>query len=81
MFAQTGKIGTLMTLMLTAAVSCLAADGTPDQGSSLLLMLFVGFFALIIVFQMVPAVLLFVGMLKGLFSREPKAEKISRNNL
>lgn len=35
---------------------------------SLLTVLFIGFFTLIVVFQMVPAVILFAGMIKGLFS-------------
>lgn len=46
-----------------------------DGGSSLLLFLFLGFFALIIVFQLVPAVILFYGMLKGLFARDENAER------
>ena len=61
-----------LTAMTTPAFS---ATGAGDQGSSFLLTLFIGFFALIIVFQLVPAVLLFVGMIKGLFAREHKAEK------
>jgi hypothetical protein len=52
-----------------------AATEAVGGGSSFLLTLFIGFFALIIVFQLVPAVLLFAGMLKGLFVREHKAEK------
>ena len=55
-----------------------AATETGGNGGSFLLTLFIGFFALIIVFQLVPAVLLFAGMLKGLFVRDHndhKAEK------
>jgi len=43
------------------------------------LTLFIGFFALIVVFQLVPAVLLFVGIVKGLFSREHRVEQKSSN--
>ncbi|MCD6581544.1 MAG: hypothetical protein J7K90_07050 [Desulfuromusa sp.] len=39
-----------------------AAVPASDSGSSLLLILFIGFFALIVVFQLVPACLLFVGL-------------------
>ena len=53
---------------------CWAAD-VPDQGGSLLLTLFVGFFALIVVFQLVPACLLFFGMLKGLLTGAEKTEE------
>jgi len=57
------------------ASSARAADMANEGSSSLLLTLFLGFFALIVVFQLVPAVLLFGGMLKGLFSRQNKDEK------
>lgn len=50
-----------------------AAAAPAEQGGSLLLTLFIGFFALIVVFQLVPACLLFVGILKGLFSRKHAA--------
>ena len=33
------------------------------------------FFALIVVFQLVPAIVLFFGMLKGLFVRDQETEK------
>lgn len=52
-----------------------AADAAADGNSSLLLTLFLGFFALIVVFQLVPAVLLFSGMVKGLFSGQNKEKE------
>lgn len=69
--------------MILAMVACFAFGATAvwasqaagDQGGSLLLMLFIGFFALIIVFQLVPACLLFIGILKGLFARERKGQQ------
>jgi len=39
---------------------------------SFLTMLFLGFVALIVVCQLVPAVILFTGMVKGLFSNPSK---------
>ena len=45
-----------------------AAPGSEGGGGSFLGYLFLGFFALIIVSQVVPAGLLFYGMIKGLFS-------------
>lgn len=50
-----------------------AAAEAASNGSNFLLTLFVGFFALIIVFQLVPATLMFIGMVKGLVSRESKS--------
>jgi uncharacterized membrane protein len=59
--------------------SAFAASVPAEEGGSLLLTLFIGFFALIVVFQLVPACLLFVGILKGLFVRKhevkPEATK------
>ncbi|HEY5674809.1 MAG TPA: hypothetical protein VIR78_13965 [Malonomonas sp.] len=65
------------TLIVLAGFSTTAhaAAEAGGEGGSFLLTLFIGFFALIIVFQLIPAVLLFAGMLKGLFVREHKAEK------
>lgn len=57
------------------ASSALAAAETSTGGGSFLLTLFIGFFALIVVFQLVPATILFFGMLKGLFVRDRKVEK------
>lgn len=64
---------TLIALFCFSSSAYAAAEA--DGGGSFLLTLFVGFFALIIVFQLVPAAILFVGMLKGLFSREQKVER------
>ena len=55
--------------------SAFAESSQADSGSSLLLSLFVGFFALIVVFQLVPACLMFIGMLKGIFVRQKTMEK------
>lgn len=66
----------LNTLLLFASFSSSAfAAETGAEGGSFLLTLFIGFFALIVVFQLVPAVILFFGMLKGLFVRDQKVEK------
>lgn len=52
-----------------------AAPGSEGAGTSFLGYLFLGFFALIIVSQLVPACLLFYGMVKGVFAGgEKKAE-------
>jgi len=64
----------LALICVVMGVSTTVAAAAPAaQGGSLLLTLFIGFFALIVVFQLVPACLLFVGILKGLFSRKHAA--------
>ena len=64
-------MGTLIVTLASVAPA-LAADGTIVKGSSILLILFLGFAALIIVFQFIPGLVLFATMLKSLFSRAPK---------
>ncbi len=63
--------------MVSTVVAATAAPA--DQGGSMLLTLFIGFFALIVVFQLVPACLLFVGIVKGLFSRKQGVEQETSN--
>lgn len=61
----------VMTLICVgSAITPALAAAPAEKGGSLLLTLFIGFFALIVVFQLVPACLLFVGILKGLFARK-----------
>jgi len=64
--------------LITFSSSAFAAGNNDAGGGSLLLSLFIGFFALIVVFQLVPAVILFVGIAKGLFSKDSK--KIETSN-
>lgn len=65
---------TLIALM-TFTSSAFAAGATGAGEGSLLVSLFLGFFAVIIVFQLVPAVLMLVGILRGLFGRDREAVK------
>ena len=67
------KIMSLSSLgLLLAGSSVYAAEVSGAGEGSLLLSLFIGFFALIIVFQLVPATLMLIGMLRGIFSRDQK---------
>ena len=54
--------------LVTFSAPAFAAGSAADSGGGLLLTLFIGFFAVILVFQVVPAALMFIGMVKGLFS-------------
>ncbi|HSN77486.1 MAG TPA: hypothetical protein VL334_20635 [Anaerolineae bacterium] len=62
-------------MLVSVASVAYAAPHDSDGGGSLLGYLFLGFFTLIIVSQLVPACLLFYGMVKGVFSsRDEKDE-------
>jgi hypothetical protein len=59
----------LITLMGTLApVSAFAANGLSEDNSGMFVWVFLGFCALIVVAQIVPAVLLLTGMVKGVAS-------------
>jgi hypothetical protein len=58
----------LISLIITAS-QALAANGAPEAGSlGLLAIFFIGFGAMIILFQFIPGIMLMAGMLKGAFS-------------
>lgn len=61
-----------LTITLAWVVPALAATGGEAEGSGLLLILFLGFGALIIVFQFVPGLVLFGTMVKELFTPATK---------
>jgi len=58
--------------LFTFSSSAFAASNSSATGGGLLLSLFIGFFALIIVCQLVPATIMLIGTLKGLFGRDHK---------
>jgi len=66
-------IRNFVAFLLCTSTTAYAAVAPAEEGSSLLVILFVGFFALIVVLQLVPACLLFIGMLKGLLFHESKS--------
>jgi hypothetical protein len=61
-------------MMVYGASVAYAAPTGEGAGMSLLGYLFLGFFALIIVSQLVPACILFYGMVKGVFSTGEKTD-------
>ena len=65
-------------MMVYGASVAYAAPGSEGDGMSYLGYLFLGFFALIIVSQLVPAAMLFYGMIKGVFSS--RTDKVSHHN-
>lgn len=66
--------GLLGWMMVYGASVAYAAPTGEGDGVSLLGYLFLGFFATIIVSQLVPAGILFVGMVKGVFSAGKKTD-------
>ena len=66
----------LATIMgIIAPATAFAASGAADDGSGLFVWIFLGFFALIIVGQLVPAFMLITGLVKGIASKtEVKSE-------
>lgn len=66
-------IKTAIALLGACAASAFAATtGTAGDGSGPLVWFFIGFGVLTIMLQAVPAVILFVSMLRGLFSAPAK---------
>ena len=64
---------TVIALLGACAASAFAATtGTAGEGSGPLVWFFIGFGVLAIMLQAVPAVILFVSMLRGLFSTHEK---------
>lgn len=64
-------------LVLTTGTPALAAGGAGVDGYGLLAILFLSFGALIIVFQLIPAFMLFRSMIKELFGRPAKAATLN----
>ncbi len=58
-----------MFVTLIASSPAFAAAGTEPEGNGLMVILFLGFGALIIVFQLIPALMLFLSMVKGIFRK------------
>ncbi|MHB8770423.1 MAG: hypothetical protein ACYC7J_05455 [Syntrophales bacterium] len=57
----------ILTVMMMTAVPALASTDAGTGGTSLLMFLFLGFGALIVACQLLPSLMLFYAMLKGLF--------------
>jgi hypothetical protein len=62
----------ILSLVITGTQALASGGGSEGEGLSLFATFFIAFGALIIMFQFVPGIILFVGMLKGLFSPADK---------
>lgn len=65
---------TVLSLIITVT-QALASGGGESEGMSLLATFFIAFGVLIVLFQFIPGIMLFGGMLKGLFSSEKKGKE------
>jgi len=63
---------TVLTAIMVKATPALASSGQETMGTSLLVLLFLGFGALIVICQLIPGLVLFCSMLKGLFDSAAK---------
>lgn len=73
-------IANSLGILLIIAGSAFADSGTGGEENGWLWILFLGFGALIIVFQLVPSMILFGSMLKGLFSSTKKETRTAAGN-
>jgi len=68
----------LAPMIISSTSAAYAATNAQSEGAGILTYFFIGFFALIIVSQLVPAMILFAGMIKGLFAGREKTS--TKNN-
>jgi len=81
------KLGTTMTTLglVMTAVPAFAVDTTKVYSSGILVLVFLGICALFVVSQMIPAVILLLGMIKGVIrdmgkgkvASEPEKNKVA----
>ncbi len=71
---KTTRVAILCTTLMTLASTAFASSGGSTH-SGILVWAFLGFFALIIAFQLVPALMVLLGMLKGVTERPENIQK------
>lgn len=77
-----GRLTAAWALIALLGIACqaMAASGGKTEGSSsILIILFLTFGALIIVCQLIPGVILFVSMIKGLFGKEKETVAVKES--
>ena len=70
----------IVALALCFAPSAYAASGAESDGTGIFFWLFIGFAAMIVVFQFLPGVMMFIGMAKGLFDTSAKETMIAKDS-
>lgn len=74
---NTVRIVTLMTTLY--ASSAFAASGAEGGGIGLIGWIFIGFFAVIVAFQLIPSLALFGSMMTAIFGKAGKHGKVTGN--
>jgi hypothetical protein len=69
-------MSTIAALLVTVS-QVMASGGSNAEPLSIMAILFMGFGALIVVFQVFPAVVLFIGMVKGLLAPAVKKDPVA----
>jgi hypothetical protein len=59
---------TVLSLLITVTRALASSGGGEGESLSLMATFFIAFGILIVMFQFIPGIMLFVGMLKGIFS-------------
>ena len=72
------KIIGAAAILIGSASSAMAAAGLREDNSGIVVWVFLGFCALIVVAQLLPAILLMFGMVKGLAGAPEKPVEIAR---
>jgi len=62
-----------LAVLLAAAPSAFASTTTRVYSSSMLVLAFVGFLALIVVIQLIPAIMTLIGALKGVAKKQDES--------
>jgi len=70
---RTRVIFSTMAILLAAVPSAFASTTARVYSSSILVLAFVGFLALIVVIQLIPAIMALIGALRGLVKKEENA--------
>ena len=63
----------LISMVAGSASAAYAAVGSHNEGAGILTYFFIGFFALISISQLVPAMILFLSLVKGIVFRPEKS--------
>jgi len=72
-------ISTIAALLVTVS-QVMASGGSNGEPVSTMMILFMGFGALILVFQIFPAIVLFIGMVKGILAPAVKKEEAAADS-
>lgn len=59
----------LLAAFFSSATAAFAAEGAAESGMSPLVVAFIAFFALILAFQAIPALMMLTSVLRGLFTQ------------